>query len=57
MQKVEEVRKAEEEREWKWKEEEDQVVRDQALEEACKWQHLVSHQLLLLCWELISSRY
>ena len=40
--------KAKEEEERKRKEEEDKVIRDKALEEARKWQLLVSCQLLLL---------
>jgi len=40
--------KAKEEEEQKWKEEEDKAMREKALEEAQKWQLLVSCQLLLL---------
>ena len=40
--KAEEVRKVEEEEGWKWKEEEDQVAREKALDESWKWQLKVS---------------
>jgi len=57
-QKAEEMQKAEEEEGWKWKEEEDQVAREKALDESWKWQLKVScYFSFLYSWELISSRY